>query len=249
MLRKIKMLCLFMNVIKTKRLLLLIPIALLAIYFCAGIFFDQALVIYIKPLIIPTFMLYAASNSFKKLNLTYILFVLFFYANEVLLLFYENSIQLFRTAMVASFFCYSALLILGHNSLKEKKLYTFPKGFSLIIFGINCIFLLVVLYLLTSAVGDIYLEIIIVFNAIITVFLGATAVMYLAKYGDKRAYYYFFGTFALIFNDVFAAIGTYFIDHIVLNTMDRVLHFTSFYLIYLFLNKNKVENLSADLQP
>jgi hypothetical protein len=30
-------------------------------------------------------------------------------------------------------------------------------------------------------------------------------VMYLAKYGDKRAYYYFFGTFALILT-MYAAI-------------------------------------------
>jgi hypothetical protein len=94
------------------------------------------------------------------------------------------------------------LLILDTTRLKRK---TLPKGFSLSFFGINCIFFIIVLYLLTSAVGDIYLEIIIVFNAIITSFSGAT-VMYLAKYGDKRAYYYFFGTFALIFNDVFAAI-------------------------------------------
>jgi hypothetical protein len=41
----------------------------------------------------------------------------------------------------------------------------------------------------------------------------------------------FFGAFALIFNDVFAAITTYYIDDVVLNTFDRVLHFASFYLI------------------
>jgi hypothetical protein len=38
----------------------------------------------------------------------------------------------------------------------------------------------------------------------------------------------FFGAFAFNFNDVFAAIGTYFIQDVVLNTFDRVLHFTSF---------------------
>jgi hypothetical protein len=54
--------------------------------------------------------------------------------------------------------------------------------------------------------------------------------------------------FRLNFNDVFAAIGTYFIDHIVLNTMDRVLHLHLLFNLFI-LNKNKVENLSADLQP
>lgn len=240
-----------MNVIKTKRSLLLIPIALLAIYFCAGIFFDPMLVVYIKPLIIPTFMVYAAVTNFKKLKVNYILFVLFFYVNEVLLLFYEDSVQMFRTAMMASFFCYCALVNLGYNSLKDKNIYTLPTGFSLFIFVLNCIFLLIILYLLTSVIGDIYLDIIIVFNATITVFLGATAVLYLAKYGDKKAYYYFFGALALIFNDIFAAIGTYFINHVVLNSFDRILHFTSFYLIYLFVitDKKKVENLVSDSQP
>jgi hypothetical protein len=47
---------------------------------------------------------------------------------------------------------------------------------------------------------------------------------------------------------MFAAIGTYFIDHIVLNTMDRVLHLHLLFNLFI-LNKNKVENLSADLQP
>jgi hypothetical protein len=59
----------------------------------------------------------------------------------------------------------------------------------------------------------------------------------------------FFGAFALIFNDVFAAITTYYIDDVVLNTFDRVLHFASFYLIYLFAITDKVENLSTDSQP
>ena len=111
-------------------------------------------------------------------------------------------------------------------------------------------FLLLILYILISAIGDQYLNIILVFNAIITVFLGVTAVLYLSKFGDKKAYYFFFGAFALIFNDVFAAIGTYFVNNIVLNSLDRLLHFGSFYLIYLFVvSKKKVENHLVDSQP
>jgi hypothetical protein len=234
-----------------KKSLLVIPIILLVVYFCAGIFFNPALVIYIKPFIIPTFILYVLNNNFNKLTRSYCLFVLFFYLNELLILFWEDSVHLSRTALIASFFCYLALVNLGHNAIKTKKVYTIPQGFSLFILTMNCVFLIAILYILMSVIDDDYLNIILVFNSIVAVFLGVTAVLYFSKFGDKKAYYYFFGAFALIFNDVFAAIGTYFIQDVVLNTFDRVLHFASFYLIYLFIinDKKKVENLSADFQP
>jgi hypothetical protein len=240
-----------MDTITVKKSLLFIPIILLVVYFCAGIFFNPALVIYIKPFIIPTFIIYVVNNNFKKLTLNYFLYVIFFYVNELLILFWDDSVQLSRTALIASFFCYLALVNLGYNSIKTKKLYTVPQGFSLFILAMNCVFLIAILYILMSVIGDSYLNIILIFNAIVAVFLGITAVLYFGKFGDKKAYYYFFGAFALIFNDVFAAIGTYFIQDVVLNTFDRILHFTSFYLIYLFIinDRKKVENLSTDSQP
>jgi hypothetical protein len=240
-----------MDTINIKKSLLFIPITLLVVYFCAGIFFNPALVIYIKPFIIPTFIIYVLNNNFKKLTLNYFLYVIFFYINELLILFWDDSVQLSRTALIASFFCYLALVNLGYNSIKTKKLYTVPRGFSFFILAMNCVFLIAILYILMSVIGDSYLNIILIFNAIVAVFLGITAVLYFGKFGDKKAYYYFFGAFALIFNDVFAAIGTYFIQDVVLNTFDRILHFTSFYLIYLFIinDRKKVENLSTDSQP
>jgi hypothetical protein len=75
---------------------------------------------------------------------------------------------------------------------------------------------------------------------------GATAVLYLPT-TEKRTITFSFAFALIIFNDVFAAITTYYIDDVVLNTFDRVLHF-SFYLIYLFAITEKVENLSTD-QP
>lgn len=240
-----------MDTINIKRSLLFIPLPLLVVYFCAGVFFSPALVIYIKPFIIPTFIIYMLNNNFKKLTLNYYLYAILFYINELLLLFWEDSVQLYRIALIASFFCYLALVNLGYNSIKTEKLYTVPKGISLFIFAINCLLLAAMLNVLISAVGDSYLNIIMIFNGIVALFLGATAVLYLAKFTDRKAYYYFFGAFALIFNDVFAAITTYYIDDVVLNTFDRVLHFASFYLIYLFAitDKKKVENLSTDSQP
>lgn len=240
-----------MYTINTRRSLLFIPITLLALHFCAGVFFDPAYTIYIKPFIIPTFIIYAVKSNFEKLTLNYYLYVFFFYLNEILLLFWEDAIPLYRTAFVASFFCYLALINLGNNSIKTEKLYTIPQGFSLFILVINCVFLIAILCFLMSAIDDNFLNIILIFNVIVAVFLGVTAVIYLGKFGDKKAYFYFFGALALIFNDIFAAIGTYFIEDLVLNTFDRVLHFTSFYLIYRFIinDKKNVENLSTDSQP
>jgi hypothetical protein len=240
-----------MENINNKRFLLLLPIAVLVVYFCAGIFFDPSYVVYIKPFIIPTFMVYAVSLGKKKLSLNYILFVIFFYINETLILFWNDSIPLFRTALLASFFSYLTLISLGYYSIKSKTLFSVPKGFSLFILILNCIFLVAVLYILTTAVTDYILNIIIILNAIIAVFLGATAVTYLGRFGDSKAYFYFFGAFALIFNDIFAAIGVYFVENIVLNTIDRVLHFIAFYFIYLFILQatKKADNLEIDYQP
>ena len=233
-----------------KRILLSITVTLLTVYYCAGILFDPSLVIFIKPFIIPSFIAYVIMNNGNKLTLNYFLFVSFFYTYQLLILFWEDSVHLFRAAMVASFFCYLFLIRLGYRSIKSSKLYTLPTGFTLFILLLNCMFLLLILYILISAIGDQYLNIILVFNAFITVFLGVTAVLYLSKFGDKKAYYFFFGAFALIFNDVFAAIGTYFVNNIVLNSLDRLLHFGSFYLIYLFVvSKKKVENHLVDSQP
>ena len=222
-----------------KKILLIFPVALIVIYFCAGIFFDPKDVIYIKPFIVPSFIIYALANNYNNFTTNYSIYVLFFYINEVLLLFWIDSIELFRVALIASFFCYLSLINLGYKSIKNKNLYTFPKGFTLFILLLNCVFLASILYILISAIGDIYLNIILIFNAIAAVILGVTAVLYLGKFTGRKSYYYFFGSFALIFNDIFAAIVTYFIDNNFLNTLDRLLHFTSFVLIYLFIIKDK----------
>jgi hypothetical protein len=239
-----------MGKISKNKALLSLPIIVFIIYFSAGLLYDPIYIRYSKPLIIPTFLVYAIMNNRKALTLNYYFFVAFFYMNEVLLLFFEDSIPLFRTALITSFFCYLTLISLGYKAIKNKNLYTVPKGFTLFIFIINCVFLVFIIYLLISSISDLCLNIIIIFNALITVLLGVTAVLFLGSFTDKKTYFYFFGSFALIFNDIFAAIGTFFISNIVLNTLDRLLHFVAFYLIYLFVitestNKNEQKELSA----
>ena len=224
-----------------KRLLLIFPILFLAVYFCAGIFYDAQYVTLTKPFIIPSFVVYALANNLNKFTLNYSLYIIFFYLNELLLLQWIDSTIMYRLALIASFFCYLTLINLGYKEIKNKNLYTFPKGFTLFILFINCIFLVIILYILITAINDRHLNIILIFNAIVAVILGVTAVLYLGKFTNKNSYYYFFGVFALIFNDIFAAIVTYFIDNNFLNTIDRLLHFASFFLIYLFVINDKKE--------
>jgi hypothetical protein len=84
--------------------------------------------------------------------------------------------------------------------------------------------------------ADYILNIIIILNAIIAVFLGATAVTYLGRFGDSKALFLCFA----FFNDIFAAIGVYFVENIVLNTIDRVCTYRFlFYLSLLFYKATK----------
>lgn len=228
-----------MKLVSLKDFLLVLLLTLLTAYYCAGLFFDPHYIVFIKPCIIPIFLVYVFTTNRKSLSLNYLVFVVFFYMNETFLLFWEDSLLIYKMSLIASFFTYLALISLGYKALKSSYLFKLPKGFSLFILILNCIFLLTILYLLTIDIHDYVLNIIIVSNAVIAVFLGSTAVIYLGKFGDRKAYFYFFGAFSLIFNDIFAAIGTYYIDNVILNTLDRVLHFTAFYLVYLFFNKQK----------
>jgi hypothetical protein len=122
-------------------------------------------VIYIKPF---TFIIYVLNNNFNKLTLSYYLcaFLLSKRAfNSVL----EDSVHLSRT-LVASFFCYLALVNLGYNAIKTKNFTLYQKDFhfytsyELRVFNRNLI--------LMSVIGDNFLNIILVFNSIVAVFLG-----------------------------------------------------------------------------
>jgi hypothetical protein len=238
-----------MNKIKKKALLLVLPIILLIIYFSAGVFYDPIYVIYSKPFIVPAFLLYAISTHREKLTSNYLLFVAFFYANELFLLLWQDYIFLFKVALITSFFSYLSLIILGYKIIKNKNIYSLPKGFSLFILFLNGVFLLAILIFLIAAIGDIYINIILVFNALIAIILGVTAVLYLNNFTNKKTYFYFFGSFALILSDVSGAIGSYFMHNVYLNSLDRLLHFLAFYLIYLFIIKDSTEkNKHQELQ-
>ena len=227
---------------KEKKSFLILPIILIIVYFCAGIFYDSNYVIYIKPFIIPSFLIYSISNNSKKLTFNYYLYVLFFYFSELLILFSEDSLYLYRAALIASFISYSALISLGYKYIKKTKTFKLPEGFELFIYALNMCFLIAIVYILMTSISDVYLNVILILNSLAALTLGITAVICLGKFTEQKMYYYFFGAFALIFNDVFAAIGTYYIQNSFLNALDRILHFTSFFLIYMFIITDKKQD-------
>jgi uncharacterized membrane protein YbhN (UPF0104 family) len=66
--------------------------------------------------------------------------------------------------------------------LKKKTLHC-TKVFTFTLAIIACF---LILYILMSVIGDNFLNIILVFNSIVAVFLGVTAVLYFGKFGDKH---------------------------------------------------------------
>ena len=227
---------------KEKKSLLILPIILIIVYFLSGIFYDANYVVYIKPFIIPSFLIYIISTNSNKLTYNYWLYIIFFYISEFLILFWENSLHLFRAALIASFFCYLALINLGYNFIRNRRVFKLPEGFDLFIYSLNICFLLAIVYILMSSISDVFLNIILIFNALSAILLGITAVKCLSEFTEQKIYYYFFGAFALIFNDIFASIGIYYVDNYFLNTLDRLLHFTSFFLIYMFIITDKKQD-------
>ncbi len=216
----------------SKKLLLIFPILFLLVYFGAGIFYDAKLTIFIKPLIVPSFMVYAMVNHCEKISLNFYLFALFFYIGETFILVDYKNVTIMRFALLSYLFCYISLIVLANDFVLKIKLFKLLNGLTLIIFIINVFFLGCILYLILISVQDFLTNIIIILNAISALFLGIVAVLILGESNKIKSYLYFFGSFALIFNDVFSALETYYLESVILNTIDRILHFLAFGLIY-----------------
>jgi hypothetical protein len=63
------------------------------------------------------------NNNFNKLTLSYYLFMSFLLSKRAFNFVWEDSVHLSRTALVASFFCYLALVNLYIMQLKKLTLY------------------------------------------------------------------------------------------------------------------------------
>lgn len=222
-----------------RKLILIFPIVFLLAYFGAGIFYDTEYVIYFKPLIIPSFMVYAILVNYKKLTLKFYLFTLFLYVGEMIILYGYQYIPFLQIGLLSYLFCYISLILMVSQYVKKMQIISIFSGFTLFVFVLNCIFLVAILYILITSIADFLTNFIIVLNAISAVVLGIVAVLYLSNDNKTKSFLYFFGACSLIINDVFAALESYYCESMVLNTIDRILHFVAFYLIYLFVIQEK----------
>lgn len=218
----------------SNKLLLIFPIALFLIYFGAGIFYDANYVIYIKPFILPSFMMYAAITQAAKMTFQFYFFILFFYVGEMLILFGSDVLLPLQIALICKFFCYVMLIFLHKEVVSRNTIITIFNGFTLIIFLLNCILFFAIVLILMDLIENNVTDIIIVFNAIAAAILGVIAALYLSRDSKFKVFLYFFGSYALILSDVLAALESYYFKSIVLNTADRLLHFLAFYLIYMY---------------
>ncbi len=218
-----------------RKILLIFPIGFLLAYFGADVFYDSKYIYYIKPFIIPSFMVYVILANYKKLNLKFYLFVLFFYVGETIMLFGYKYIPALRIGLLSYLFCYISLIFLVSEFVKTSQLLSAFKGFTLFVFVLNCIFLAAILYILINSINDVLTNFIIVLNTISAVILGIVAVLYLSNDNKTKVFFYFFGACSLIINDIFSALESYYLESMVLNTIERLLHFAAFYLIYLFM--------------
>ncbi len=178
-------------------------------------------------------MVYAMVSNFKKLSINYYLFVFFFFVSEFLLLFYIENIIFYRLSLLFSFFSYLALINLAIRYVKKSDSYV-PLGFTLLVLILNIFLISIILYILITAIDDLFLNIIIFFNASSSILLVITAVTYLSKSDKKKAYLYFFGVISIFLSDILIAVVEYYLDNFLLNQISRVLHFAGFVLIYLF---------------
>ena len=211
----------------------------LIIYFGASYLYDAKYVIYTKPAIIPIFMLYAFAKNRGKLSQNYSFFVAFFYLGETFLLHHESQPILYVLALTFYFLSYLTIAILAFPYLKNLKLLNYVKTNTIFIFILICCFLGIVISIIFKNISIIYLNLIILLNAIAALILIITALIYLRIEFTKKSIYYFFGSFSIFFSDTISALIVYFLDDIVLNFTERILHFLGFFLIYLFQVQNR----------
>jgi hypothetical protein len=112
--------------------------------------------------------------------------------------------------------------------LKQKTLHCTKRIFTFTSYELRV--LIAILYILMSVIDNFLYHF--SFNSIVAVFLGVTAVLYISVFVTKK-HTTFFG-FALILM-MFCRNWNLLYSRCRFKHLDRVLHFTSFYLIYLFI--------------
>lgn len=227
---------------KFKNLLIVILLMLLITYFSASFLYESKYVVFIKPLIIPSFCLFVCFGNKQIFPKKYLLFVLFFYLGETALLFMDKIHFLYTTSMFFKLLSYLFLINLVYPFVKSLNLLNEIKIHELIIFSIIISILVLMLNMIFNFETDFFLNTIIVLNAILSIFLIIISFLYLKETFNDKSVYFFLGTFCIFCSDVMSALNFYYLEDFILNLSERILHFLGFYLIYLFtINKSVKE--------
>ena len=220
---------------KPEKIILLVLLILLATYFGVLFFLPSSnYAFYIKPLLIPVFLVYTVINQEFVFSKRYLFFAFLFYTGHILMLFSDYSNMILQLALVFYLMFYFALINLPLALIKKtnyKKIFTLT---TILIFLINAIFLSLIVYVIFESTTDTIINFLSVFNAIFALILIITAVVYLSIDANKKSIFYFFGAISIILSDVFAALNVYYFNSFGLNMLDLILQLVGFYLIYLF---------------
>jgi hypothetical protein len=227
-----------------KEILLIFPIVFLILYYVLGWFFNVEYTYIFKPYIIPTFLIYVYAKFNFKLGLNFYLFALLYYVGETLLLYSIKFPFLIRFTLIVFLFSYISAIKLVLIHIKHLNLKIILQRYTLFIIVINSFFLVLILFLLESMINDIFINYIIVLNAITALIFGFSAVLYLNESTHKKAFFYFFGAFSIILSDIFGALNNYFYESFVLNLSESLLHFLGFLFIFLFVTTNEFKKLN-----
>ena len=217
-----------------KNVILIIPIIFLIVYFGADVFYDSKLVIFVKPFIIPSFIIYTLSVNYKKIAVNFYYFAFLFYCGETFMLFGYDYQPVLRLGLISYLLCYLSLVLYVSQYLDKIKVIEIFKGYTLFVFILNIIFFGGILYILLEAIDDVFTNFIVALNTICAILLLICSVLYLSLDGTKNSYLFFFGTIAIITNDIFSALETYYLESSILNILERILHFVAFLLFYMF---------------
>lgn len=221
---------------KLEKIILTFLLAIVAAYLCAIFFLPGSnYTFYLKPFIIPFFMVYAILKNGWVFPKRYFFFVFFFYLGQIFMLFSDYSITILQLALVFYIMFYFALINLSIpliTSTHLKKIFT---GVTLFVILLNASFLVLIVYIIFEKTSDTIMNLITIGNAISALLLMIFAVVYLSITTSNKSFLYFLGSISLILSDVFSAVNFYYLYVFGLNVLDIIMHFVGFYLIYLFI--------------
>lgn len=218
-----------------EKIVLAVLLSLFAAYFGAIFLPGTNYVFYLKPLLIPLFLVYVILKNGYIFTNRYFFFVILFYLGQTFMLFSDSSEAVLQLALVFYIMYYFALANLSWPLIRAthfKKIFT---GITLFVILLNAFFLFLIVYIIIETTSDAVMNFIVILNAILALLLTISAVVYLSIDTSKKSILYFFGAVSLILSDIFSAINVYYLGVLALNVLEIILHFVGFYLIYLFI--------------